>query len=68
MGIGWALIAVFMPGVPQILHLDIIKAIIIWILPGITVATAGAALATGPLIVTLGIFAFYYNVSTALEY
>jgi hypothetical protein len=69
MGVGWAIVAFFMPGIPQLLHLDIIKAAIIWILPGATVATGGAALlAGGPIIVILGLIAFYYNISTALKY
>ena len=65
MGIGWAIVAFILPGIPQLLHLDILKVLIIWFLPAAVGLTGGLA---GPILPVLGLLIFLYNLSTALSY
>jgi hypothetical protein len=68
MGLGWAIVAFFLPGIPQLLHLDLLKVIIIWFLPAMVGATGGLMGLAGPVLPVLGIVIFLYNLSTAFSY
>jgi hypothetical protein len=76
MGLGWFIVAIFLPGIPQLLHLDLMKVLIIWFLPGVIgLSTAGIAslsgisvIASGPLGLGASIFVGLYNLYTALKY
>ena len=72
MGIGWAIIALIAPGLPQFLHVDIFKALIIWFLPGVVAFTGGTLLGPimqmGPISVAIGVSIFLYNIHTAMQY
>jgi hypothetical protein len=62
MGLFWLAAAFFIPGLPQLIHLDILRALAIWLGPGI------ALFILGPPGAAVGVIAFLYNLYTASRY